>query len=115
MRLRDRLANAWLGFIDLISGGALTRAINDAIWWRDHMVGEIYGPMVDAKNDELIRGAKNQRALHDALEKAVSCGAEILGREITVKQALSRIAAMETPNCANIGKRMAQVARGALE
>lgn len=108
MTLRERLA-------DWISRGALTRARADAAWWRDHMIGEVYGPMVDEKNAEIIRIEKNNALLHANIEKCVSVGAEIYGREVDAKDALRTIAAMETPGAAPAAKRMAKVARGALE
>ena len=107
MTLREKLA-------DLISGGALTRARADVAWWRDHMIGEFYGPMVDEKNAEIIRIQKNNALLHDNIEKCVSAGAEIYGREVEAKDALRTIAAMETPSANATVKRMAKTAREAL-
>jgi len=108
MRLRDRIA-------DWLTGGALSAAIKDAAWWRDHMVDEIYGPMVDEKNRELIRLKRNNLSLHGTVEKLTTCGAVILGREIEAKHALSTISAMETPGGNATVRRMARTANKALE
>ena len=77
MTLRERIA-------DWISGGALARARSEVLWWRDHMVGEIYEPMVDGKNWQII----------------------------DLQDRLDRIAAQETPNANATVRRMARIARG---
>ena len=77
MTLRERIA-------DWISGGALTLARSDCLWWRDYMVGVIYGPMVDEKNRQII----------------------------DLQSRLDRIAAQETPGANATVRRMARIARG---
>jgi hypothetical protein len=100
----------WLA--DMISGGELTSQRNNVEWWRDHMIGEVYGPMVDDKNMELIHLHKSNKSLHDSIEKLMACGAEILGREIVANQRLTRIAALETPYANATVRKMAKIARG---
>jgi len=108
MNWRTRLA-------DWISGGEITKAREKTAWWRDHMVGEIYGPMVDEKNGEIIRIQQNNRALHDNIEKLVTSGAEIFGEVLTLKERMNEIAAMETPSANATVRKMASKARGALQ
>lgn len=100
----------WLA--DLVSGGELSLHRSNAEWWRDHMVGEVYGQMVDEKNLELVRLHKSNKSLHDNIEKLMTCGAEILGREIEANQRLSRIAALETSHANATVRKMAKIARG---
>ena len=77
------------------------------------MVGEIYGPMVEDKNEELIRIKKNNKTFHDNIEKLTHAGAEVLSRELAAKDALRAIAEMETPNANATVRRMAKTAREA--
>jgi hypothetical protein len=77
MKLTHRIA-------DWLTGREFSHAKRDVVWWRDHMVDEVYGPLLDDRNREVIE----------------------------LQSRLDRIAGMETPNCAHIGKKMARVARG---
>ena len=77
MTLRKRIA-------DWISGGALSLAKSNVLWWSDHMVGEIYGPMIDEKNRQII----------------------------DLQARVNRIAAQETPGANATVRRMARIARG---
>lgn len=70
---------------DWISGGELSR-VKDIV--------SVYKESADSRWDRLCVMAEDRWSLQDALRG---------------------IAAMETPRCANIGKRMAKVAREAVE
>ena len=99
MTFREKLA-------DWISGGALSLARSDVEWWRDQMVSK--------KNREIMRLQRDCRSLHDSIEKAVTAGAEIHGRNEDARLALRAIIAMETPSANATVRRMARRAREAL-
>ena len=42
-------------------------------------------------------------------------GQEAIAKHFDLKDRLNQIAALETPNCAHIGKRMARIARGEVQ
>ena len=107
MTFREKLA-------DWISGGALSLARSDVEWWRDQMVSKVYVPMVGDKNREIMRLQRDCRSLHDSIEKAVTAGAEIHGRNEDARLALRAIIAMETPSANATVRRMARRAREAL-
>jgi hypothetical protein len=54
-------------------------------------------------------------ACRDARVFADAQARDQMGRAYLLQERLNRIAAMETPNCAPIGKRMAKIAREALK
>lgn len=99
MTFREKLA-------DWISGGALSLARSDVEWWRDQMVSK--------KNRDIMRLQRDCRSLHDSIEKAVTAGAEIHGRNEDARLALRAIIAMETPSANATVRRMARRAREAL-